>query len=150
MSDLPQCLVTSPSFQDSLSTVSVLALCPLLEAVRCRHGNSRCFNQHQQRGASSTSHWHTGTTPGILLFLEMQTLCVLNISLIFSRGNFKKKNYLRSSGHKGRLQTKEMAVPSVDSVQSIPSKWEYKQLILKTWLRQWKALNIFQLLGTPR
>lgn len=34
MSDLPQCLVTSPSFQDSLSTVSVLALCPLLLTER--------------------------------------------------------------------------------------------------------------------
>lgn len=107
MSDLPWCLVTSPSFQDSLSTESVLALCPLLITKGSCQRQTWNFVMPQptpaKRGLEHIPLTHRYnprnedfTVPG-----NAGTVCI-ECFFDFFKGNLKKKSYLRSSGHKRR------------------------------------------------
>lgn len=154
MSDLPQCLVTTPSFQDSLSTESVLALCPLLITKGSCQRQTWNFMMPQptpaKRGLEHIplTHRYNPSNEDFTVPGNAGTVCI-ECFFDFFKGNLKKKVTWGVQGIKGDLKQRTWLYPvwilcNQSQVNETTSKF-----ISKTWLRQQKALNIFQLLGRP-
>lgn len=107
MSDLPQCLAASPSFQDSLSTVSVLALCPLFLTKRSCQMQAWNFKILQptpaKRGLEHIplTHRYNTRNEDFTVSGNADTLCIEYLLEFFKR-KLKENCYLRNSGHKSR------------------------------------------------